>query len=291
MAAVVTLLEGILFGLALGMIYLMVALGLTLIFGLMEVINFAHGALVTLGAYIGMTTWNVTGNYWVALIILMLSVGVLGAVLERSLVKRLYGYNPLYQLLLTFGVAFIVEGLIVIQYGEGGQQLSTPGFTDGSPIDIGPAVMPRYRLYIIIFTLVLLSIVWVVLQRSRLGLIIKAGIEDRERIQLLGVKLGRINMIVFAAGSALAAAAGFLAGPILGVNPNLGSELLIISFAIVIIGGLGSIRGTVVASLLLGIVFNVSLFFYPAVADAMIFFVMGLVLVVMPDGLFGEGEI
>ena len=286
-----TLFEAILFGISLGMIYLLVALGLTLIFGLMDVINFAHGALLTLGAYIGLTTWDATGSYWLAFLILVLSVALFGALMERGLVKRLYGYNPIYQLLLTFGVALIIEGVIIQIYGEGGQRLDTPGFIDGGPVAIGPAMVPQYRIYIIAITLALLSVIWIVLQRSRLGLIIKAGIQDRERTELLGIRLGRVNMIVFATGAALAAIAGFLAGPLLGVNPHLGTELLIISFAIVIIGGLGNIRGTVIAALLLGIVYNVSLFFYPSVADAMIFVVMGAVLIFKPHGLFGEGAL
>lgn len=286
-----TLFEAILFGISLGMIYLLVALGLTLIFGLMDVINFAHGALLTLGAYIGLTTWDASGSYWLAFLVLVTSVALFGALMERSLVKRLYDYHPIYQLLLTFGVALIIEGAIIQIYGEGGQRLDTPGFIDGGPVSIGPAQIPQYRLYIIAVTLVILLATWIVLQRSRLGLIIKAGIQDRERTELLGIQLGRVNMVVFAAGAAMAAIAGFLAGPLFGVNPHLGTEFLIISFAIVIIGGLGNIRGTVIAALLLGIVYNVSLFFYPAVANAMIFLVMGAVLIFKPHGLFGEGAL
>lgn len=283
-----TILEAVIYGVSLGMIYLMVALGLTLIFGLMDVINFAHGAFVTLGAYVGLVAWNVTGSYWLAFVILTLAVGLLGIVIERGFVQRLYGVDHIYQLLLTFGLALIIEGLIIIVYGEGNQQLSTPAFTSGSPVAIGPAVVPRYRLFIIGFTLVLVLSVWLVIQRTRLGLIIKAGIQDRERTQLLGIRLGYVNMAVFAVGAGLAAIAGFLAGPLLGVNPHLGTNLLIISFAIVIIGGLGNIGGTILASLLLGIIYNLSLFFYPSAANAMVFIAMGIVLILKPEGLFGE---
>lgn len=283
-----TVLEAIIYGLSLGMIYLLVALGLTLIFGLMDVINFAHGAFVTLGAYVGMVVWGVTGSYWLALVIVVITVGALGAVIERGFVKRLYDVDHIYQLLLTFGIALIIEGMIIIAYGEGSQQLSTPGFTSGSPVSLGPAVIPRYRLFIILFTLVLVTAIWLTIQRTRLGLIIKAGIQDRERAQLLGIRLSYVNMTIFAVGAALAAIGGFMAGPLLGVNPHLGTNLLIISFAIVIIGGLGNIGGTIMAALLLGIIYNISLFFYPSAANAMIFVAMGVVLIIKPEGLFGE---
>lgn len=269
------------------MIYLLISLGLTLIFGLMDVINFAHGALVTLGAYFGLTAWGVTGSYWIAFISLILGAMILGIVLERGLVKRLYDVDNIYQLLLTFGIALIIEGLIILYYGEENQRLDTPAFTTGDPISIGSAVVPRYRLYIIVIALVLVSAIWLAIERTQLGLIIKAGIQDRERTKLLGIRLGRINMIVFGVGAGLAAIGGFLAGPLLGVNPQMGSNLLIISFAIVIVGGLGSIRGTIVSSVLLGVAYNIALVFYPIVANAIIFIVMGAVLILKPSGLFG----
>jgi branched-chain amino acid transport system permease protein len=269
------------------MIYLLVSLGLTLIFGLMDVINFAHGALVTLGAYLGLSAWAISGNYWVAFFALALVAGLIGAGLERGLVKRLYDVDHIYQLLLTFGIALIIEGLIILRYGEQNQRLEAPAFTSGDPITVGSAVVPRYRLYIIGVAVVLVLVVWLAIQRTQLGLIIKAGIQDRERTELLGIRLGRINMLVFGIGASLAAIGGFLAGPLLGVNPHMGSNLLIISFAIVIVGGLGSIRGTIVSALLLGIAYNVALFFYPIVANAIIFIVMGGVLILKPEGIFG----
>lgn len=288
MSTLSTVLEAIIYGISLGMIYLLISLGLTLIFGLMDVINFAHGALVTLGAYLGLTAWNASGSYWLSLVAVAVLVGLLGAGIERGLVKKLYDVDHIFQLLLTFGLALIIEGLLIIQYGEGNQQLNPPAFTEGSPVPFGPALIPRYRLFIILFTILVVAVVWLTIQRTRLGLVIKAGIQDRERTLLLGIRLGRINMLVFAVGAGLAAIGGFLAGPLLGVAPNLGTNLLITSFAIVIIGGLGNIRGTIVAALLLGIVYNLSLFFYPPIASAIIFIVMGGVLVLKPEGLFGE---
>jgi branched-subunit amino acid ABC-type transport system permease component len=288
MSTLSTVVEAVIYGVSLGMIYLLVALGLALIFGLMDVINFAHGALVTLGAYVGLTAWNASGSYWLSLVAVAVLVGLLGAGIERGLVSRLYDADHIFQLLLTFGVALIIEGLLIVQYGEGNQRLTAPAFTQGSPVPLGPALIPRYRLFIIFFTALVVAAVWLTIQRSRLGLIIKAGIQDRERTLLLGIRLGRVNMLVFAVGAGLAAIGGFLAGPLLGVSPTLGTDLLITSFAIVIIGGLGDIRGTIVAALLLGIVYNLSLFFYPPIASAMIFIVMATVLVLKPEGLFGE---
>jgi branched-chain amino acid transport system permease protein len=287
MSVISSLTEAVIYGISLGMIYLLVSLGLTLIFGLMGVINFAHGALVTLGAYLGLSVWTATGSYWVAFVALALAAGFLGAALERGLVKQLYDVDHIYQLLLTFGIALIIEGLIILYYSEGNQRLDTPAFTGGDPVAIGSAIVPRYRLYIIAVALVLVSAIWLAIERTQLGLIIKAGIQDRERTKLLGIRLGRINMAVFGVGAGLAAVGGFLAGPLLGVNPQMGSNLLIISFAIVIVGGLGSIRGTIVSALLLGIAYNVALVFYPIVANAIIFIVMGAVLILKPEGLFG----
>lgn len=287
MSIISSLIEAVIYGISLGMIYLLVSLGLTLIFGLMDVINFAHGALVTLGAYLGLTAWSATGSYWLSFLALALGAGILGAGLERGFVKRLYDVDHIYQLLLTFGIALIIEGLIIIRYGEENQRLETPAFTEGDPITIASAVVPRYRLYIIAVAILLVVAVWLAIQRTQLGLIIKAGIQDRERTKLLGIRLGRVNMMVFGIGAGLAAIGGFLAGPLLGVNPQMGSNLLIVSFAIVIVGGLGSIRGTIVSALLLGIAYNIALVFYPVVANAIIFIVMGAVLILKPEGLFG----
>jgi branched-chain amino acid transport system permease protein len=286
-----SVLEAFLYGISLGMLYVLVALGLTLIFGLMEVVNFAHGAFVTLGAYLGITVLGTIGNFWVALLAAGLLVGLGGVALERSLIKPLYGVNPVYQLLLTFGVALVIEGLIIIGYGEGNQRIDTPGVFAGDAIPVGPAVIPQYRIFIIVFTGILIGIIWLTIQRTRLGLIIKAGIEDRERTELLGIRLGRVNMLIMGMGSALAGIAGLLVGPIQGIDPHLGTGLLIISFVIIVIGGLGNIVGTIIAGLIVGVIYTFSLFFYPRVAEPVIFLAMIVVLLVRPHGLFGEAEV
>lgn len=285
-----TVLEGIIYGASLGMLYVLVALGLTLIFGLMDVVNFAHGAFVTLGAYLGITFLDVTGSFWLAMVLAGLAVALLGLVIERTFIKRLYEENPIYQLLLTFGIALLLEGAIILVYGQDNQLLSTPALFQGAPIAIGPATVPQYRLFIIVFTGLLVAAVWLTIQRTKLGLVVKAGIEDRERAEMLGIRLSRVNMLIMAVGAGLAAVSGVLSGPLLGVSPHLGTGLLIISFVIVVIGGLGNIRGTIVAGLLVGILYSLTSFFYPGLADPSIYVAMAVVLLVKPHGLFGSVE-
>jgi branched-chain amino acid transport system permease protein len=287
MSTLNTLIEATLYGLSLGMLYALVALGLTLIFGLMDVINLAHGAMVTLGAYLGISVYSWTGSFWVAMVALALAVGSLGAVVERGLVRKLYDINHVFQLLLTFGIGLIIEGAILVHYGEGGKSLSPPPVLQGDPVHVGPAVLPIYRVFIIVFTGLLILGVWLLIQRTDLGLIIRAGIQDRERTQLMGIRLSRVNLFVFSLGSALAAVAGFLAGPVLSVDPSLGTGLLITSFVVIVVGGLGNISGTIVSAILIGILYNIALFFYPSVANALIFVFMLVVLIARPRGLFG----
>jgi branched-chain amino acid transport system permease protein len=290
MSLAANVLEGIIYGASLGMLYVLVALGLTLIFGLMEVVNFAHGAFVTLGAYLGITFLGLTGSFWLSMVLAGVVVGVLGLAIERTVIRRLYDEEPIYQLLLTFGLALLLEGVVILTYGQDNQLLSAPALLQGSPVPIGPATVPQYRVFLILFTGVLVAGVWLAIQRTKLGLIVKAGIEDRERAQMIGVRLSRVNMLIMAVGAGLAAISGFLSGPLLGVSPQLGTGLLIISFVIVVIGGLGNIRGTIIAGLMIGILFSLTSFFYPDLADPVIYVAMAVVLLVRPQGLFGGVE-
>jgi len=285
-------LEAIIYGLSLGMIYIMVALGLTLIFGLLEVVNFAHGAFVTIGAYIGISTIEGTGSFWLAIPVAAVLIGGLGIALERIFLRRLYGTenSTLYELLLTFAIALFLDGLVIIQYGTSSQRIDTPNLLQGSPIQIGPTLIPRYRIFIILFTTVLILGIWLFLQRTKLGLIVKAGMDDRERVKLLGIRLSRVQVLMMGVGSALAAISGILAAPVLGAGPTLGTELLIISFAIVIIGGLGDIRGAIVAGLLIGIINSLSSFFYPTAAGVGMYLLMIVVLLLRPQGIIGGVE-
>jgi branched-chain amino acid transport system permease protein len=284
------LLEGVIYGTSLGMLYVLVAMGLTLIFGLMDVVNFAHGAFVTLGAYFGITFLDMTGNFWVSMVLAGVVVAAIGLAIERTFIKRLYEENPIYQLLLTFGLALLLEGAVIIVYGQDNQLISPPSILQGAPVAIGPATIPQYRVFLIVFTGVLVAAVWLAIQRTKLGLIVKAGIEDRERAEMLGIRLSYINMLIMAVGAGLAAISGFLSGPLLGVNPHLGTGLLIVSFVIVVIGGLGNIKGTIVAGLLVGILSSLTSFFYPTLAGPSIFVAMVVVLLVKPQGLFGGVE-
>jgi branched-subunit amino acid ABC-type transport system permease component len=285
-----TVLEGVIYGTSLGMLYVLVAMGLTLIFGLMDVVNFAHGAFVTLGAYFGITFLEMTGNFWVSMVLAGVIVAAIGLAIERTFIKRLYEENPIYQLLLTFGLALLLEGAVIIIYGQDNQLISAPSILQGAPVAIGPATIPQYRVFLIVFTGVLVSAVWLAIQRTKLGLIVKAGIEDRGRAEMLGIRLSYINMLIMAVGAGLAAVSGFLSGPLLGVNPHLGTGLLIVSFVIVVIGGLGNIKGTIVAGLLVGILSSLTSFFYPTLAGPSIFVAMVVVLLVKPQGLFGGVE-
>jgi branched-chain amino acid transport system permease protein len=289
MSVVSTTVEAVIYGISIGMIYVMVALGLTLIFGLMDVVNFAHGAFVTTGTYIGITTIAITGNFWLALVAAALTIGLLGIALERSLIKRLYDSenSTLYQLLLTFAIALFLEGVIFFRYGTSSQRVSVPALLQGDPVPIGPALIPRYRVFIIGFTLVLILLIWLFIQRTKLGLIVKAGLDDRERTKLLGIRLSRVQILIMGIGSALAGISGVLAAPILGAGPTIGTELLIISFAIVIVGGLGDIRGAILAGLLIGIVTSLTSFIVPTITGVGIFVLMILVLIVRPQGIIG----
>jgi branched-chain amino acid transport system permease protein len=287
MGLATTIFEGAIYGVSLGMLYVLVATGLTLIFGMMEVVNFAHGAFVTMGAYIGLTTIGLTGSFWLAILVAGITVGLLGIVIERTLISRLYGADPIFQLLLTFGVALLLEGAIIFVYGQQNQRIEAPALLQGSPVAIGPATVPQYRIFIIVFTGILVLAIWLGIQRTKLGLIVKAGIEDRERTAMLGIRLNRVNVLIMGIGSGLAALSGVLAAPILGVTPHTGTGLLIISFAIIVIGGLGNIRGTIAAGLFIGILFSITQFVLPDLAGPSVFIAMAVVLLVRPEGLFG----
>jgi branched-subunit amino acid ABC-type transport system permease component len=282
--------EALMYGLSLGMLYILVALGLTMIFGLMDVINFAHGAMITLGAYIGVRVIGQGFSFWAAAVVGAFSVGVLGLVIERYLVRRLYGINLIYQLLLTFGIALVIEGAIILFWGQTYQQLSAPPSLTGNPVTIGGVNMPSYRVFIIVTATLLVTAIYLTLQSSRLGLIIKAGMEDRERTQLLGINLELINLLIFGVGGVLAGLAGVLAAPLFGVQPTLGTNFLLISFIIIVMGGLGNVKGTIVSGLIIGILYNFGLFFYPKFAEVGIFALLIAVILYKPEGIYG-GEV
>jgi branched-chain amino acid transport system permease protein len=282
-----TLLAQVFTGLVLGMIYVLLAIGLSLIFGLMTVVNFAHGALYMLGAYFGVFLLGYTKNFWLALIVAPLMVGALGLLMERFLIRRLYGRSPDDPLLLTFGLSLIlVEGVKVL-WGKIGLTLDPPRALAGA-VDLGFMIFPAYRLFLIVVTVAVLVGLYLFLGRTNIGLIIRAGSRDPLMVRALGIDLGRIWLVVFGIGTTLAGLAGILAGPMRGAYAEMGVSMVIESFVVIVVGGMGSLLGAVVAGLLIGQVVGLTTLFVPKLAEIMVFVVMAVVLLVRPSGLFGE---
>jgi branched-chain amino acid transport system permease protein len=282
-----TLLAQVFTGLVLGMIYVLLAIGLSLIFGLMTVVNFAHGALFMLGAYFGVFLLTYTKSFWVALIVAPLMVGALGLLMERFLIRRLYGRSPDDPLLLTFGLSLILIEGVKVFWGKIGLTLDPPRALAGA-VDLGFMAFPAYRLFLIAVTVAVLVGLYFFLGRTNIGLIIRAGSRDPLMVRALGIDLGRIWLVVFGIGTALAGLAGILAGPMRGAYAEMGVTMVIESFVVIVVGGMGSLLGAVVAGLLMGQVVGLTTLFLPKAAEIMVFLVMAVVLLVRPSGLFGE---
>src|SRR5512140_626667 len=275
-------------GLVNGAFYAMLSLGLAVIFGLLDIVNFAHGALYMVGAFaawIMLDKWGV--NYWIALVVAPLIVGALGVVIERAFLKRLYGLDPLYGLLLTFGIALILEGIFRDQYGVSGQSYPVPDLLAGAT-DLGFMVLPHYPAFVVLASLVVCLGTWFLIERTRLGAYLRAGTENAKLVQAFGVNVPMMVMLTYAAGAALAAMAGVLAAPVIQVAPLMGSNLIIVVFAVVVIGGLGSILGSVITGLALGVIEGLTRVFYPEASNVVVFVIMVIVLMVRPTGLFGK---
>jgi branched-chain amino acid transport system permease protein len=275
-------------GLVNGAFYAMLSLGLAVIFGLLDIVNFAHGALYMLGAFaawIMLDKWGV--NYWFALILAPLVVGTIGVVIERLFLKRLYGLDPLYGLLLTFGLALIFEGILRDQYGVSGQSYPVPDLLSGAT-NLGFMVLPNYRAWVVLASLAVCLGTWYLIERTRLGAYLRAGTENSKLVQAFGVNVPLMVMLTYGAGAALAALAGVLAAPIIQVNPLMGSNLIIVVFAVVVIGGMGSIMGSILTGLGLGVVEGLTRVFYPEASNIVVFVIMVIVLMFRPTGLFGK---
>ncbi len=275
-------------GLVNGAFYAMLSLGLAVIFGLLDIVNFAHGALYMLGAFaawIMLDKWGV--NYWFALVLAPLVVGALGVVIERLFLKRLYGLDPLYGLLLTFGLALIFEGIFRDQYGVSGQSYPVPELLSGAT-NLGFMVLPNYRAWVVVASLTVCLGTWFLIERTRLGAYLRAGTENSKLVQAFGVNVPLMVMLTYGAGAALAALAGVLAAPIIQVTPLMGSNLIIVVFAVVVIGGMGSILGSIITGLGLGVVEGLTRVFYPEASNVVVFVIMVIVLVLRPAGLFGK---
>ncbi|TMF63612.1 MAG: branched-chain amino acid ABC transporter permease [Chloroflexi bacterium] len=277
-------------GLVNGAFYALLSLGLAIIFGVMRVVNFAHGAFYMLGAFAAYLLLQQAGiPFWPALLIAPLAVGLGGAVCERLLLRRLYALDPLYSFLLTFGLTIFIQDAMRLRFGIQGQPYPLPGEL-ASSVSLGLVSYPAYRLFVIAFSLAVCVAVWYVIERTRLGMVVRAATERTELTRALGIDVDRWITGVFAFGIALAALAGVLAAPMRNVSPLMGSELIIPTFAVVVIGGLGSIAGAVAAGFLAGLLASVGAIFDPAIENVIVFALMAVILLVRPAGLFGSQE-
>ena len=278
----------LLIGLINGSFYALLSLGLAIIFGLLNIINFAHGAQYMLGAFVAWLGLNFLGvNYWVSLLLAPLVVAAIGIALEKTMLRRLYKEDHLYGLLLTFGLALIIEGSFIHFFGVSGQPYSVPQALTGGN-NLGFMFLPTYRAWIIVASLIICFGTWYMIERTKLGSYLRAGTENPQLLQAFGINVPLLITLTYGYGVALAAFAGVLAAPIYSVSPVMGSNLLIVVFAVVVIGGMGSILGSIVTGLLMGLIEGLTKVFYPEASNTVIFVVMVLVLLTRPTGLFGR---
>ena len=277
----------ILTGVVGGLVYVLLALGLTLIFGLMRVVNFAHGAFYMLGAYTAVAVVALTHNFWVALLLVPIIVGLGGVAVERGLIRPLYERSEYDSLLLTFGLSFVLVELVKVVFGKLGQPFSAPPLLSGA-LSVAGINFPKYLAFMGMAAIVAVVALYAFLQRTDLGLTIRAGTQDSIMVRALGVDFARTRAIVFALGIALAGLAGVLNAPFAGVNPDMGLQILIFAFVTVVVGGLGSYWGAVAGGLLIGVVYSLTSLFFPQLAQVAVFSMMALVLLVRPAGLFGS---
>ncbi len=292
MSAVANAVEQLLNGVTLGMVYVLLAAGLSIIFGVMDVINFSHGELFALGAYFALSLVDPLGanlGFPVALVVAPLVVGVVGAAIERLTVRPLYGRNPLYHILLTFGLVLVINDVIRFTWGQQQQQLAVPAVL-GQPVGAFGVRIALYNVFMIAFAAGLAVGTWLVLNRTKYGMIVRAGSQDREMVRNLGVDIDRYYTLVFGFGAALAAVGGIVLGGYQNVNPNMGSTVIIPAFIIVVLGGLGSFRGAVFGGLLVGVIQTLTRTYLPVLEGLTIFLLMIGVLLVKPQGLFGNPE-
>ncbi len=282
------LMSQLLLGLVNGSFYAMLSLGLAVIFGLLNVINFAHGALYMMGAFlawIGLTYFNL--NYWVMLILAPLLVGLFGIIIEKTMLRWLYKLDHLYGLLLTFGITLMVEGIFRSFYGVSGQPFSVPDLLSGAT-DLGFMVLPNYRAWVVVASLAVCFSTWFVIEKTKLGAYLRAGTENPKLVEAFGVNVPLMVTLTYGFGVALAAFAGVLAAPVIQVSPLMGSNLIIVVFAVVVIGGMGSIMGSIITGLALGVIEGLTRVFYPEASATVVFIVMAIVLMIRPAGLFGK---
>ncbi len=278
----------LLLGLVNGSFYAILSLGLAVIFGLLNVINFAHGALYMLGAFLAWMGLHYLGlNYWVMLLVAPILVGLFGILIEKCLLKHLYKLDHLYGLLLTFGITLLIEGLFRSFYGASGQPYSTPEALRGAT-NLGFMMLPNYRAWVVVASLTVCLITWFVIERTKLGALLRAGTENPRLVEAFGVNVPLMITLTYGFGVALAGFAGVLAAPIIQVSPLMGSNLIIVVFAVVVIGGMGSILGAIVTGLGLGVIEGLTKVFWPEASSTVVFIIMAIVLLLRPAGLFGK---
>jgi branched-chain amino acid transport system permease protein len=277
-------------GLVNGSFYALLSLGLAIVFGMLRVVNFAHSVLYTLGAFVAYVLLQQVGvSFWVSLLVAPLIVALIGMLLERTLISRLYAVDPLYNFLLTFGVTLVLQDALRLRFGMQGQPYGIPPGL-GGVANFGVIVYPTYRLFVIVFALAVCVGVWLIIERTRIGMVVRAATEKPDLTRALGINVDRWITPVFGFAIALAALAGVLAAPMRNVFPLMGADLIINVFAVVVIGGLGSILGSVVAGFAVGVITAIGAVFFPAAANTLIFVLMAVVLLLRPAGLFGTAE-
>lgn len=282
------LLGQLLLGLVNGSFYAVLSLGLAVIFGLLNVINFAHGALYMLGAFVAWMGLQYLGlNYWTMLIVAPIIVGLFGILIERLLLRHLYKLDSLYGLLFTFGLTLVIEGVFRTIYGVSGQPYPTPELLQGG-VNLGFMYLPIYRGWVVAASIVVCLATWLIIEKTRLGAVLRAGIENPKLVEAFGVNVPLVVTLTFGFGIGLAGFAGVLAAPVLQVSPLMGSNLIIVVFAVVVIGGMGSILGSIVTGLGLGVIEGLTKVFWPEASNTVVFIIMVIVLLVRPAGLFGK---
>lgn len=282
------MLSQLLLGLVNGSFYAILSLGLAVIFGLLNVINFAHGALFMLGAMLAWMGLNYLGlPYWATLVLAPVVVGLFGILIERSMLRWLYKLDHLYGLLLTFGLTLVVEGVFRAIYGSSGQPYDVPALLEGAT-NVGFMFLPNYRAWVVVASLAVCLATWFVIEKTRLGAYLRAGTENPKLVEAFGVNVPMMVTLTYGFGVALAAFAGVLAAPVIQVSPLMGQPMIITVFAVVVIGGMGSILGSIVTGLMLGVVEGLTRVFYPEASATVVFVIMAIVLLIRPAGLFGK---
>jgi branched-chain amino acid transport system permease protein len=273
-----------------GCILILVALGLSIVFGLMGIINFAHGIFYMLGAYAGWLTIQLTGSFWLALVAAPVAVGFIGVLVERGVLKRIYGTKnaSFAGVLVTYGLAIMIPDLVRMTFGRPGKPFAIPEVLSGSLFRLGALDVHNYRVFILVVTAALLPLLWLLLNKTNLGLVIRAGTSDNLMVQLLGINVARTWTTTYALGAALAAFAGVITAPLVAVAPEMGGLVLIECFIVTVVGGMGTFLGVVAGGLLIGQTLALTGMLYDVLADVVIYLAMALVLLVRPRGLFGQ---